>query len=540
VTPTLERCELLAPPAAAPAERVVGDVLRRAARLGGADLLVRAVTPAGDHAWTAEELLADAERVARGLLARHGPGTRIATCLANGPEAVLLQLGVALAGMVLVPVNPRVRPPELEHALRLSGAACLYAATEVAGDPIAERATGLAARLPTPLEVRPCAGDWRALLPDDAAPGDAALRPLPEVDPESLAQVQFTSGTTGRAKGVRITHSGMVVTSAAFAERIGLPDGGVWINPMPLFHTAGNVLGVLGALWQRCEHVVLAFEPGEVLRLIAERRATLLSAAPTLLDLLMAHRGTPATDLTSLQVVFTGGQTVTPSFVQRVEQTFGARLSITFGMTETCGAALQTSPSDSDEVRQGTVGRPLAGTDVRIATPEGSPARPGEAGELWLRGARLTRGYLDDPQATAAAIDAEGWLHTGDLAVMDATGACRVVGRLKDMIKTGGENVSPDEVEEVVAGHPGVLRTAVVGVPDDRWGELVVAFVVPAPGAEVVPAELEARCRERLSPFKVPRVWRVVDELPMTASTKIQRGELRRIAAAGLSGTAAR
>jgi len=531
----VERCELIAPPAADLAERVVGDVLRRAARLGGDDPLVRAVTPAGDLVWTAAELLADAERVARGLLARHSPGTRVATCLANGPEAVLLQLGVALAGMVLVPVNPRTRPPELEHALRLSGAACIYAATEVAGNRIAEVAAELAPRLPGPLEVHPCAGDWRALL----AGGDPA-QPLPDVDPDGLAQVQFTSGTTGRAKGVRISHRGMVVTSAAFAERIGLPPGGVWLNPMPLFHTAGNVLGVMGALWQRCEHVVLAFEPGAVLRLIAERRVTLLSAAPTLLDLLMASPSLPDTDLSSLRVVFTGGQTVTPAFVRRVETTFGAPMSITFGMTETCGAALQTSPADPDEIRLGTVGRPLAGTDVRIATPEGTPTRPGEPGELWLRGTRLTSGYFDDPQATAAAIDPEGWLHSGDLAVMDERGACRVVGRLKDMIKTGGENVSPEEVEDAVASHPAVLRTAVVGRPDDRWGELVVAFVVPAPGAEVAPEELEAHCRELLSPFKVPRLWRVVDELPMTASTKIQRAELRRLAAADTGGTPAR
>jgi fatty-acyl-CoA synthase len=149
-----------------------------------------------------------------------------------------------------------------------------------------------------------------------------------------------------------------------------------------------------------------------------------------------------------------------------------------------------------------------------------------------VRGSRLTRGYYQDPAATAAAIDPEGWLHTGDLAVMTVAGACRIVGRLKDMIKTGGENVSPEEVEEVVAGHPSVVRAAVVGAPDARWGELVVAFVVPSPGARIDPAELERHCRDRLSPFKVPRVWRVVEELPMTASTKVRRAELRRMAAA--------
>ncbi|GAA0947407.1 class I adenylate-forming enzyme family protein [Pseudonocardia zijingensis] len=521
----LERCELLAPPAPELAERVIGDVLARAARLGPADPLLRTVTPREERAWTAAGLLADAERVAAGLLARHEPGTRIATCLANGPEAVLLQFGVALAGMVLVPVNPRSRGPELEHALRLSGAAAVYAAEDAGGNPAADLAEQTAARLPGLRAVHRCTGEWRALLHDRATA-------LPTVSPQSLAQIQFTSGTTGRAKGVEITHAGMVATAHAFRARIGLAEGGVWINPMPLFHTAGNVLGVMGGLWQRCEHVVVPFEPGRVLALVPERRATLLSAAPTLLDLLMARPEIGDTDLRSLQVVFTGGQTVRPGFVDRVESTFGAPLITTFGMTETCGSALLSAPTDPDPVRRTTVGRPLAGTDVRIATPEGDPAVPGETGELWVRGERLTRGYHQDPAATAAAIDPEGWLHTGDLAVMDATGACRIVGRLKDMIKTGGENVSPEEVEEVVAGHPSVVRAAVVGAPDDRWGELVVAFVVPEPGARIDPAELERHCRDRLSPFKVPRAWRTVDELPMTASTKIQRAELRRMAAA--------
>jgi fatty-acyl-CoA synthase len=324
----------------------------------------------------------------------------------------------------------------------------------------------------------------------------------------------------------------MVATGRAFAERLGPPAGRVWVNPMPLFHTAGNVLGVVGALWARAEHVVLPFSPSPVLRALADRRATLLSAAPTLLDLLVGSPALAATDLSALQVLFTGGMTVTPVFVDRVEAVFGARLSITFGMTETCGAVLQTSPTDPDRIRRETVGAPLAGTDVRIAGPDGAAVPPGVAGELWVRGARITRGYLDDPAATAATIDAEGWLHTGDLAEMDDDGACRVVGRLKDMIKTGGENVSPVEVEELLVAHPDVERAAVVGVPDERWGELVVAFVVPAPGREPDPGELTEFCRNGLSPFKVPRLWRVVDDLPMTASAKVQRAELRRLAAA--------
>jgi fatty-acyl-CoA synthase len=403
---------------------------------------------------------------------------------------------------------------------------CLFAAEDVGGNPAADLATEAAGRLPAPPEVRRCVGGWRNSI--ELAEPSA----LPSVDPEGLAQIQFTSGTTGRAKGVRITHAGMVVTGRAFADRLGPLAGRVWVNPMPLFHTAGNVLGVVGALWARAEHVVLPFAPTPVLRAMADRRATLLSAAPTLLDLLAAHPDLPGTDLSALQVLFTGGMTVTPAFVDRVESVFGARLSITFGMTETCGAVLQTAPTDPDRIRRETVGAPLAGTDVRIAGPDGAAVPPGVAGELWVRGARITRGYLDDPAATAATIDPAGWLHTGDLAEMDDDGACRVVGRLKDMIKTGGENVSPVEVEELLVQHADVDRAAVVGVPDERWGELVVAFVVPSAGRAPDPADLTEFCRAGLSPFKVPRLWRVVDDLPMTASAKVQRAELRRIAAA--------
>ncbi len=513
--PALVVSELRAP-AAGPADGVLGDVLRRAARRAPTDLLLS--SPGTGEVWTAAELLADAEAVAAGLLARHAPGARIATCLGNGPAPVLVQLGVALAGMTLVPVNPRSRPAEVEHALRLSGAVLAVAAEEVAGNPVADLCASVDG-----VEVLRVGADWRAALPW-AAPAE-----LPVVDPQSLAQVQFTSGTTGRAKGVRITHAGMVATGTAFAERLGPTAGRVWCNPMPLFHTAGNVLGVVGALSAGVEHVVLPFAPEPVLRALEERRVTTLSAAPTLLDLLAAA-DPPA--LPDLRVLFTGGMTVTPAFVDRVERVFGARLSITFGMTETCGAVLQTSPDDPDPVRRETVGAPLAGTDVRIAGPDGAAVPPGTPGELWVRGARITRGYLDDPVATAEAIDADGWLHTGDLAEMSPAGACRVVGRLKDMIKTGGENVSPVEVEEVLVEHPDVARAAVVGVPDPRWGELVVAFVVPAGSRDPSPAELTEHCRDRLSPFKVPRSWRVVDELPMTASAKVQRAELRRIAAA--------
>jgi fatty-acyl-CoA synthase len=510
----VQRSELAAEPVPELDEAVVGDVLRRAVRLGPDDPLLTALDGTGaDVRWTAAGLLRDAESVARALLRDHPVGAPVATCLTNGPEVVLLQLGVALAGMVLVPVNPQSRPAELAHALRLTGAVRLY--RRGAGPEV-------------DVEVVELDGRPEVLLDG----GEGAAR-LPVVDPDALAQIQFTSGTTGLPKGVRIHHRGMVQTSFAFAERLGLPEGGVWVDPMPQFHTAGNVLGTLGALWQRAGHVVLPFTPAAAVRAVAERGATVLSAAPTLLHLMLAEPGFDAAGRDRLRVVFTGGSTLTPTVVEEVERRFGAALAVTFGMTETCGSALLTAPlTDPVAVRRTTVGRPLAGTGVRVVDPEGAVAPRGATGELLLRGDRLTRGYHGDPAATAAAIDPDGWLHTGDLAAMDPDGRLRIVGRLKDMIKTGGENVSPEEVEDVIAAHAAVVRAAVVGAPDPRWGELVVGFVVAVPGAVVDPDELTAHCRERLSPFKVPRRWHLLDELPLTASSKVQRAELRRRAIA--------
>ena len=491
----------------------VGDVLRRAAhRVPDRDGLVDANAPDGGR-WTYAELLAESELVARALLSRFAPGERIASCSPNRFELVLLQFGAALAGLTLVPLNPLLRRGELQHALGGSGAAGIVVAEEHRGQRLAEIVAGLG--LPSLREIVVLGDGWERLR------ADAGPRELPAVDPDGLAQIQYTSGTTAAAKGVLITHRGMALTAEAFCERERVSDGAAWVNPMPQFHTAGNVLGTLGATWACAPHVVLAFEPGRTPPAIEDARAGLVSAAPPLVHAMLEHPAFPDTDLSSVEVVMTGGSTVEPSFVRRVEEAFGAKLSITFGMTETCGAACVTSPDDAQADREGTVGRPLPHTEVRIA----------DNGELLVRGPRVTRGYHDLPEETARAIDAEGWLHTGDLASMDERGYVRVEGRLKDMIKRGGENVAPAEVEACLAEHAAVAEAAVVGLPDERWGEVVVAYVRPAEGAQPDVAELVAHCRERLASFKVPRRWAVVDAMPLTASGKIRRAELRERAA---------
>jgi fatty-acyl-CoA synthase len=497
-------------------ERIVtvGDLLRRAAaRVPDRTALVDANVADGRR-WTFAELLADSELVARALLERFAPGERVAACAPNRTELVLLQFGTALAGLTLVPLNPLLRRPELGYTLGKAGAAGIVVAPEYRGHALAESVEALRPELPALREAIVLDEDWDALL------AGAGTAPLPEVGPDDVGQIQFTSGTTGHPKGVIISHRGMALTAEAFSDREHVTDGAPWLNPMPLFHTAGNVLGTLGAAWACAPHVVLAFTAERTIAALTEHRPGMVSAAPTLLHAMLEHPDFPGADTSAVEVVMTGGSTVEPAFVRHVEAAFGARLSITFGMTETCGAAMVTAPEDAQADRETTVGRPLPHTEVRIA----------ETGELLLRGPRVTRGYHDLPEETASAIDADGWLHTGDLASMDERGYVRIEGRLKDMIKRGGENIAPAEVEACLAEHPAVAEAVVVGLPDERWGEIVVAYV--RPDGEQPPVEdLVAHCRERLASFKIPRRWAFLGELPQTASGKIRRTELRERAA---------
>lgn len=277
----------------------------------------------------------------------------------------------------------------------------------------------------------------------------------------------------------------------------------------------------MGTVTTGAGHVVLQFSPDPTLDAIAEEHPTVVSLAPTLLHMVQSRERFADIDLVSVETVFTGGMTMAPTAMQEVERRFGAPLVITFGMTETCGTALMTGPNDPPDVRHTTVGRPVAHTEVTILDPDGNTVPVEQLGELLLRGPRVTSGYFGDPAATAAVLDADGRLRTGDAAVMETDGRFRITCRLMDMIKTGGENLSTSQVEDVLVTHPSIDLAAVVGVPDDRWGEIVKAFVVPVAGASVDTDELDAFCRERLASFKLPRQLAVIDDLPRTASGNV-------------------
>ena len=506
-------------------ETTVAGVLRAAAAAApDAPAMVAGLSdPGARRRWSHAELLAEAEQAARALTARFAPGERIAVWAPNLPEWVIVEYAAALAGLVLVTVNPAYRPAELAYVLHQSGAAGLFLVPEFRS-PMAQYLSEVRPEVPGLREVV-FFTDWADFLA--SAPADAAL---PEVAPDDLAQIQYTSGTTGVPKGAQLHHRGLTNNARFYAERVGLGPGEVYVNPMPLFHTAGCAMGVLGAIQCMAVHVpVLAFDPGVVLELCESERAAALVGVPTMLIAILEHPDCRGRDLSSLRVVVSGGSPVPADLVRRVSDRLGVRFSIVFGTTECSPLLTQVRLDAGAEDGAETLGTPLPQTEIQITSPAGQTPLPvGEVGELCARGYMVMRGYHDAPDLTAQAIDTDGWYHTGDLASMDARGYLRIEGRIKDMIIRGGENIYPREIEDVLFAHPGVAEAAVIGVPDHRWGEVVAAFIRPAPDQPPPsPDELRAHCREKLAPYKTPSHWVFVDAFPLTPSGKIKKFKLR-------------
>jgi fatty-acyl-CoA synthase len=503
----------------------VGDALREAAAAAPRTtaLVQGAVDPAARRRWSYAELLEASERAARALLGRFAPGDRVAVWANNIPEWVMLELAAGLAGITIVTVNPALRPQELAYVLGQSQADGIFLIPAYRASPMAEMVQQVRRDLPALREVVSFDG-WEAFCAE-AAPD----RVLPVVSPDAAAQIQYTSGTTGFPKGAVLHHRGVVNNARLYTARMGLGPGSIFLSAMPLFHTAGCVMSVLGAVVTRGTLILPPyFDPSLMLELVAAERPGILLGAPTMFIMMLDHPDLATTDMSSVRHILTGGAVVPPALVGRVEAEFGAPLSIVFAQTEASPVITQTTPQDTAEDRAHTLGRPLPQTEVKIVdAASGQTVAPGVIGELCTRGYHVMTGYFQDPAKTAAAIDADGWLHTGDLASMDERGYCQIGGRLKDMIIRGGENIYPREIEQVLFEHPTVADVAVVGVPDAKWGEQVAAFVRPAPGRTPDPEELFAYCREHLAPHKTPRYWTVLEEFPQTASGKIQKFVLR-------------
>ncbi|HEV7863099.1 MAG TPA: AMP-binding protein [Acidimicrobiia bacterium] len=511
-------------------DTTVGGILRDAAREApDAVALIEGVADrAGRRRWTYAELLAAAERAALALRSRFEPGEQVAIWAPNIPEWVIVEFGAALAGVTLVTVNPAYKPAEVRYVLTQSQASGLLMVPEFRGNPMAAALESVRAELPALREVVDLTAFDGFLASGDAFAAAGGV--LPEVTPDDAAQIQYTSGTTGFPKGARLSHRAITNNARLSMGRIGFGADDTWVNPMPMFHTAGCVVATLGPVQAR-GRIVLApwFDPTLFFDLVDEEGGSTTLLVPTMLLACLEHPTFGERDLGTLRSVVSGGATVPAELVRRVEKQMGVTFDIVFGQTESGPVITQTFPSDAPEDTAGTLGRPLPQTEVSIRSVGDDEIVPiGAVGEICTRGYLVMQGYFEMPEATAAAISADGWLRTGDLGTMDERGYCRIAGRVKDMIIRGGENIYPREIEDLLFGHPAVADVAVVGIPDERWGESVVAFVRPAAaGTTAAVGELFDFCREHLASYKTPRTWVVVDQFPTTASGKIQKYVLR-------------
>jgi fatty-acyl-CoA synthase len=505
------------------AERTIGGALDEALRRwGDATALVAPGDDGLRQTWTFAELRHDAECVGRALLQRFTPGEHVAIWAANRPEWVLVEFGAALAGLTLVTVNPAYRVAELTHVLHQSRARGVLVQPQHRGVDLLATLQSARRDLPELREVVDLSrwDEFLASAADDA---------LPTVAPEDIAQIQYTSGTTGFPKGAMLPHRGLVAVSRMFAEVNEASPEEVWVNPMPMFHTAGCGLATLGALQTGGTHVLPgAFDPAQMLELIQTEHANLMLSVPTMLIRMLDEQALRPRDVSSWRLSMLGGAPIAPELIRRAREQLGVVVTIGFGQTEASPYLTHTRPADPNPRWMETVGPPLPGTEICIVDPASGNTLPsGVVGEICARGPGLMIGYFDDPDGTARALDADGWLHTGDLGSLDDDGYVRVQGRLKDMIIRGGENIYPREIEDVLLGHPDVADVSVVGIPDAEMGETVAAFFRPVAGRTPDPDSLAKFCRERLAPYKTPRIWQCIDEFPQTASGKIQKYVLR-------------
>ncbi|MGJ7511199.1 AMP-binding protein [Variovorax sp. GT1P44] len=504
----------------------LGDLLRQvASEVPDRIALVEGTpVPSERRRWSYRELLEGAESAARALLGRFAPGERVAVWAPNCAEWIFLQHGASLAGIVLVTVNPAFLPDELEHVLRTSGASGIFHVDVYRKNDMKVGVEAVRQRLPQ-LRHAISFSSWDGFI--------AQAQPdvqLPRVAPGDTVQIQYTSGTTGFPKGACLHHRGIVNASRFVALRAEFPVGGVWINAMPLFHVGGCAVTEIGALAQRGTFVLLpAFDAGQMLEILESERGSIALLVPTMILAMLEHPDCKHRDLSSLKTVLSGAAVVPAALVRRTMEAFDCEFSILFGQTEGNGVFTQTRLTDSPLQQSETVGTPLPHLEMKIGDSLSGEILPAATpGEICVRGYQAMTGYWDMPEATAMALRDGGWLHTGDLGLMDTQGYLRVTGRLKDMIIRGGENIYPREIEEVLAGHPAVGDATVIGVPDERWGEVVVAIIRPAAPQSPPPEDaLRAWCRERLASYKTPVVWHFVDAFPLTASGKIRKHVLR-------------
>ena len=506
--------------------------------------------------------LADAvDQHARALMALGvQPGDRLGIWAPNCAEWCITQFASAKVGAILVNINPAYRASELEYALGQSGCRWVICADAFKTSDYHAMLSGLvpglakghpgalncerfpALRGVVSLAVTPPPGflAWRDLQASAAAVSAEALAERQaQLQPGDPINIQYTSGTTGFPKGATLSHSNILNNGYMVGESLGLTEHDRLVVPVPLYHCFGMVMANLGCMTHGSTLIYPndAFDPLATLRAVAEEKATALYGVPTMFIAELDHPQRSAFDLSSLRTGIMAGATCPIEVMRRViDEMHMAEVQIAYGMTETSPVSLQTGANDDLERRVTSVGRTQPRLENKVIDADGNSVPRGEIGELCTRGYSVMLGYWNNPKATAESIDDEGWMHTGDLAVMDEQGYVRIVGRSKDMIIRGGENIYPRELEEFFFTHPAVADVQVIGVPCSKYGEEIVAWVRLHPGHAASEDELREWARARIAHFKVPRHFRFVDEFPMTVTGKVQKFRMREISIEELAG----
>jgi len=484
--------------------------------------------------WTYQQFADRVAQLARGLLALGlEQGDRVGLWSPNYAEWTLLQYATADIGVILVNVNPAYRTHELAYALNQSGCRMLFAAPSFKASDYMDMFESIAAEVPgVERAVFFWEDDWDEIV---AGEGGVTAEQLAErraaLAPDDPINIQYTSGTTGFPKGATLTHRNILNNGYFTAELQRFGPGDRLCIPVPFYHCFGMVMGNLGCTTHGATMVIPAdaFEPTHVLETVQAERCTALYGVPTMFIAELGHSDFDSYDLSSLRTgVMAGSPCPVEVMKACVDRMHMDDVTICYGMTETSPVSTQTLPDDSLHHRTATVGRAHPHVEIRVADPESGATLPrGETGEFCTRGYSVMQGYWNDDERTADAIDADGWMHTGDLAVMAADGYVNIVGRIKDMVIRGGENVYPREIEEFLYTHPDVEDVQVIGVPDERYGEELMAWIKIRPGGGLDEAALRAFCQGKIAHFKIPRYVKLVDEFPMTITGKVQKFKMR-------------
>lgn len=484
--------------------------------------------------WTYEEFGHRVTALAKGMMhAGLEKGDRVGLWSPNYAEWTLVQYATAEIGVILVNMNPAYRTHELEYALTQSGCRWIIAAPEFKTSNYVEMVAEIADRVPS-LEhaVFFWTDEWNHLADGEESVNDddlAARRATLHTD--DPINIQYTSGTTGFPKGATLTHRNILNNGYFTTELQGITHEDRLCIPVPFYHCFGMVMGNLGCTSHGATMVIPndAFDPVSVLEAVQEERCTSLYGVPTMF---IAELGLPDFDSYDLSSLRTGVMAGSPCPVEVMKECVDRMnmvdVTICYGMTETSPVSTQTLPDDSLHHRTATVGKAHPHVEIRVADPDTGETLPrGETGEFCTRGYSVMTGYWNDAEKTGQAIDADGWMHTGDLATMADDGYCNIVGRIKDMVIRGGENVYPREIEEFLYTHPDVEDVQVIGVPDDRYGEELMAWVKLRPGGTATPDELRAFCQGKIAHFKIPRYVKLVEDFPMTVTGKVRKVEMR-------------